>query len=90
MKYLIPVLACLTMAAPVQAQEVLPYLYASEYCQLRRAGVDRQSAIRAAMQTATIRGNNWTYVTIGGQQQRSDIIRGALAVRDLCPHYLSN
>lgn len=83
-------LLLLTAAPPALSQEVLPYLYASEYCQLRRIGVDRNGAIHAAMRVATIRGNNWTYVTIGGQQQRSDIVRGALAVRDLCPQYLQD
>lgn len=83
-------LLLLTAAPPALSQEVLPYLYASEYCQLRSIGASRQTAIRAAMQTATIHGNDWVYVTVNGQQIRSDIMRGALAVRQLCPQYLQD
>lgn len=90
MKSLLVLLLALS-ATPALSQEVLPYLYAGEYCALRRAGVDRQSAIRAAIQVATINSSsNWTYVTLAGQTMRSDIVRGAMAVRELCPQFLQN
>lgn len=90
MKALFPALLLTCAAIPAQAQTVLPNLYAHEYCQLRSVGADRQSAIASAIRSATVSGNDWVYVNLGGQQQRSDIVRGAIAVRQLCPQYLQN
>lgn len=70
---------------PAKAETILPHLFAYRFCELRRFGVDFDSAIRAAYQSASISGNDWTYLTARGQQHRSDHYLAGIQITKTCP-----
>ena len=84
--FLLPFLTLLTV--PVTAGELLPNLYASEYCSLRDLGVSHQEANRAAISTAYLNNNvEPPKVTIGGKQYSVDVVRAVRAQETRCPQY---
>jgi hypothetical protein len=76
--------------APARAYTILPHLYAHTYCQLRQAGADKQGAMGAATQAAMVMSSNdWVWLTVNGQQIRSDHYQAAIQVNNRCPGYLN-
>ena len=83
-------IAALLMAAPASiAGEILPNLFAREYCSLRSMGVSADEARTAAVEAAYL--NNDTVsatVTIDGKQYDVDVVRAYRAVSERCPQSL--
>ena len=81
--------ALFSAAAPVGASGliILPNLYASEFCKLRKAGLSVEDATTVAMRASTIQGES-TKVTYNGQEVDSDVLQAALAVSERCPSLL--
>jgi len=82
--------AALLLAAPAaMAGEILPNLYASEYCSLRSMGVSVDEARAAAVDVAYLdNGTESARVTIDGKQYDVDVIRAYRAVSQRCPQSL--
>ena len=88
MKALLMTLPLLLSAVPVNAGLViLPNLFASEYCNLRASGVTHQSALEAAMDSATIEGTPVKVTMEDGRVMDADVIQAAAAITDRCPQY---
>ena len=88
MKFLLPI-AALMLAIPVSAGEILPNLYAQEFCSLRSMGVSKDEAITAATEVAYLdNGRDMPQVTIGGKKYEVDVIRAYRAISERCPEYL--
>ena len=83
-------IATLLVAVPaVSAGEVLPNLFAREYCDLRELGVNQDEAMAAAVEEAYIdNGKTPGKVTVGGKQYGTDVVRAYRAVERRCPEYL--
>ena len=73
---------------PAHSMEVLPALYASTYCELRRNGLNRDDAVRSATRTASIPWGKPVMVERNGQKVPADIMQAAIMVAHFCPHYL--
>jgi hypothetical protein len=82
--------AALLLAAPVSiAGEILPNLYAREYCSLRSMGVSVDEARAAAVEVAYLNNNTEVAkVTIDGKQYDVDVVRAYRAVSQRCPQSL--
>jgi len=79
----------LFLTVPASAGQILPNLYAQEYCSLRSMGVSKSEAITAAAQHAYVHSlPNVPTVTIDGIQKDVDVVRAARAVSNRCPQYL--
>ena len=88
MKLLLPI-AALMLAMPVSAGELLPNLYAQEFCSMRSLGVSKDEAFAAATEAAYLNnGRTMPQVTIGGKKYDVDVVRAYQAVSDRCPQYL--
>lgn len=80
----------LSTITPARAYTILPHLYASTYCQLRQSGADRQGAMGAATRSAILTTvNDWVWLTVNGQQVRSDFYQAAIQINNRCPGYLN-
>ena len=81
--------AALLVAAPAQAGLViLPNLFAREFCTLRASGVTKDSALEAAMNSATIEGTPVKVTKEDGTVQDADVIQATNAILARCPQYL--
>jgi hypothetical protein len=80
--------AALLLAAPAQASTILPNLYAKTFCELRQAGASKEDARSAAMQSAIISGDDWTWITIDGRRLKSDVVLAVQAVINRCPELI--
>ena len=83
-------IATLLVAIPAAtAGEILPNLYAREYCELRAIGVGGNEAMAAAVEEAYIdNGKTVVKVTIDGKEYGADVVRAYRAVERRCPEYL--
>lgn len=83
-------IATLLVAVPAAtAGEILPNLYAREFCELRELGVSEDEAMRAAVEESYIdNGVTPVKVTVGGKQYGTDVVRAYRAVERRCPEYL--
>ena len=81
----------LFISVPASAGQILPNLYAQEYCSLRAIGVSSSEAITAATEHAYVASlPNVTPVTIDGRQVDTDVLRAVRAVSDRCPQYIGD
>ena len=89
MKSLLLIPALLLAAPAAFAGELLPNLYAREYCNLRSLGVNAQEARAAAVDASYLdNGKTEPKVTINGTQYDASVVRAFQAVSDRCPQYL--
>ena len=85
------VAALLVTMPAVAAGEILPNLYAREYCELRELGVGEDEAMAAAVEEAYIdNGKSVVKVTIDGKEYGADVVRAYRAVERRCPEYLDD
>lgn len=72
------------------AGQVLPTMYAREYCDLRKLGVIDDEARMAALTTAWVESlPDLPEVTIEGHKYTTDLVQAARAVTERCPEYLN-
>ena len=90
MKFFFVTLGALMAVAPAaMAGQLMPNLYASEYCSMRELGVSKAEARRSAVSTAYVSSlPDLPQVTIDGKQYDTDVIQAYRAVKSRCPHYL--
>ena len=89
MKSLLLIPALMLAAPAAMAGEILPNLYAKEFCELRAMGADMDSARAAAVEAAYVdNGAQSVKVTINGSQYDADVVRAFRAVNARCPQYL--
>ena len=67
---------------------LLPNLYAERYCSLREIGVAREQAIGAAIKEYLVPGTA-PQVVINGKTYAVDVVEAAIAVKRICPAYLT-
>ena len=78
----------LLLTLPAQAGSFYPNLYGVRYCELRRAGIERQEAIKVAMAENWSSSRQSVKVTIQGQQVSTDSLTAALYIQNNCPEFL--
>ena len=88
MKKLIVSLALIFSPCAVNAGQLLPYLYASKFCELAAAGVDLNDARKIAIIESTIPGASSVQVNYHGRKINSDTLQAAIAVSKMCPQYM--
>jgi len=85
---ILPILG-LFLSPAAFAGQILPTMYAREYCDLRELGVSKSEAMAAATQTAYVGSlPDAATVTIDGEVYATDVVRAARIVADRCPQYL--
>ena len=85
-------LAALALAAPAaMAGQIMPNLYASEYCSMRNLGVNAREARTAAVAASYVSSlPDMPQVTIGGEKFDADVVQAMRAVESRCPQYLGD
>ena len=82
--------AALLLAAPASfAGQLMPNLYARDYCSLRQLGVSAREARASAVASSYVASlPDLPKVTIGGNQYDTDVVQAMRAVESKCPQYL--
>ena len=80
--------AGLIAAAPADAYQILPNLFANRYCELRAVGVGQDDAMRAAMRESMINEPALPTVTSNGKTYTADVLLATNAVVRLCPQWM--
>ena len=89
MKKLLFFPALVLMAMPASAGQLMPYLYANEYCELRDLGVSANEARDAAVAASYVSGlPDMPTVTVGGTKTKADVVKAVRAVHSQCPQHL--
>jgi hypothetical protein len=70
------------------AEQLLPYLYASKFCELAAAGVDLNDARKIAITEATVSSGSSVQVNYHGTKVNADTLQAAIAVSKMCPQYM--
>jgi hypothetical protein len=83
--FIIPAVLAGFIPTSVEAK-LLPHLYAQSYCELRSMGATHDSAQRAAIEQATITGDD-VKVEIGGRTYDYGVVKAIDLVNDQCPQY---
>lgn len=79
----------MAVAPAAMAGQLMPNLYASEYCSMRELGVSKAEARRAAVSSAYVSSlPDLPDVTIEGSTYSTDVVQAYRAVQSRCPHYL--
>ena len=79
----------LFLSVPASAAQILPHLYAQEFCALRDVGVSKEEAITAATQYAYVSSlPDVPSVTINGSSIDADVLRSVRAVSNKCPQHM--
>ena len=85
--FLLP--AFMLMAVPASAGQIMPNLYAQEFCQLRDMGVSLSEARTAAFSTTYVNSlPDLPTVTVYGTTVTSDVLNAYRAVSSRCPEHL--
>ena len=79
--------ASIALPFSVTAGELLPYTYATVYCESRAMGMSEDSAIKQAVSESYIHSGNGTPVTINGVKTTSDVVAAMREARKLCPQF---
>ena len=79
--------AALLAPSPAQPQSFYPELMGQRFCELRRAGVSYDQAVRAAIAESWSHSRPAYYVTINGQRVSADAISAAMYAMTVCPQY---
>lgn len=88
MKKLIVSLALIFSPCTANAGQLLPYLYASKFCELAAAGVDLNDARKIAITESIISSGSSVQVNYQGKKIKSDTLQAAIAVSKMCPQYM--
>jgi len=88
MKKFIFALTLIFSPCVANAGQLLPYLYASKFCELAAAGVDLDDARKIAITEAMISGGSSLQVNYNGRLINADSLRAAIAVSKMCPEYM--
>jgi len=88
MKKFIVSLALILSPCVANAGQLLPYLYASKFCELAAAGVDLNDARIIAITEATVSSGSSVQVNYHGAKVNSDALQAAIAVSKMCPKYM--
>ena len=90
MKFFFVTLGALLAVTPAaMAGQLMPNLYASEFCSLRDMGVSSDEARAAAISTAYVSSlPDLPQVTINGSKYDADVVQAYRAVSNRCPHHL--
>ena len=90
MKFFFVTLGALMAVAPAaMAGQLMPNLYASEFCSLRQMGVSKAEARRSAVSSAYVSSlPDLPQVTIDGSSYSADVVRAYRAVQSRCPQHL--
>ena len=85
--FLIP---ALLLAGPASfAGQILPNLYAKEYCSMRELGVNEDESRAAAVAASYVSSlPDLPKVTINGKQYDADVVQAYRATNERCPHLL--
>ena len=68
------------------AGQLLPNLYAREFCTLRALGVSKEEARNAAVASAYVSSlPDLPQITVGGSKTSSDVVQAVMAVSKRCP-----
>lgn len=78
------VLANSLTAIPAKA-ELLPYLFASTFCEARRAGLSQDDALRIAYHQANTSKTNLQTIIVGGNYYKSDEFMAFHKAAEMCP-----
>ena len=83
-------IALTAIATPASfAGQLLPQLYAREYCSLRELGVSKSEAMNAAVAEAYVSIlPDKPKVTIDGTKTSADVVAATRATYERCPQYL--
>ena len=78
------------ISSPARAvPELLPYIYATTFCDLRSVGVDKYTAYREAIQRSMYDfGNQPIMVKYRNGIYASDEVMGHKAIKKTCPEYM--
>jgi hypothetical protein len=88
MKKFIFALTFILAPCAVNAGQLLPNLYAFEFCKMRAAGLSVQDSMRVATEEAYISSGEAVKVTWHGKLVDSDILQAMIAISKLCPKYM--
>ena len=88
MKKFILALTLILSPCAANAGKILPYLYASKFCELAAAGVDLNDARKIAITESTISSGSSVQVNYQGKKVNSDILQAVIAVSKKCPQYM--
>lgn len=78
-----------SLLTPAHAGQILPHLYAREYCALRDLGVSASEARAAAVAEAYVSSlPDKPSVTVGGERTTSDVVAAVRVVNEICPHHI--
>lgn len=88
MKKFIFALTLILSPCAANAKQILPYLYASKFCELAAAGVDLNDARKIAITESFISGGSSVQVNYQGKKINSDALQAAIAVSKMCPQYM--
>ncbi len=84
MKHLL-IAATVLFAAPAQAYQILPTLYARTFCEMRQLGLSKADANKAAVQAGVIDGDDAPLVMVGGRLVRTDALIAVRYIDQMCP-----
>ena len=89
MKKLLLTAALTLIATPATAGQIMPNLYAREFCSMRDLGVSADEARAAAVASAYVESlPDLPKVTIAGDSYAADVVQAYRAVQDRCPQHL--
>ena len=88
MKKFIFALTLILSPCAANAGQILPYLYASKFCELVAAGVDLNDARKTAITEAMISEGSSAQVNYNGRKVNADTLQAAIAVSKMCPEYM--
>lgn len=81
--------ALVLMALPASAGQIMPNLYAQEFCELRDMGVSLSEARTAAFSTTYVNSlPDLPTVTVYGVTVTADIVNAYREVSERCPEHL--
>jgi glutaredoxin-related protein len=87
--FILSVAAVLVSSPVVFAGQVLPNLYAKEFCTLRDMGIAKDEAMRLAIASSYVNTlPDLPKVTVGGELVSGDAVLCARAVANRCPQHL--
>ena len=88
MKKFIFALTLILSPCAANARQILPYLYASKFCELSAAGVDLNDARKIAITESITSSGSSVQINYQGKKINSDALQAAIAVSKMCPQYM--
>ncbi len=72
---------------PVKSEDVVPRLYAPEYCNNRFYGQSHKEAMKNAIDETYLPGGITKFTTFEGQSMSTGLAKGIMGARKMCPEY---